>query len=103
MEWMQEVWKRQQVHENAKKMHKAEVPVRKSGKWRKRHLGRHDLVRRVDRQGEVLIWCTKGWGYARQRMGPKLMKCCKPEQVSTKEYGKMFKNGSRSSRWQRSG
>ena len=25
-----------------------------------------------------------------QRMGPKLMNCCKPEQVGTKEYGKMF-------------
>ena len=24
-------------------------------------------------------------------MGPKLMFCCKPEQVGTKEYGKMFK------------
>ena len=24
-------------------------------------------------------------------MGPKLMNCCKPEQVRTKEYGKMLK------------
>ena len=24
-------------------------------------------------------------------MGPKLMNCCKPEQVGTKEYGKMLK------------
>ena len=24
-------------------------------------------------------------------MGPKLMNCCKSEQVGTKEYGKMFK------------
>ena len=24
-------------------------------------------------------------------MGPKLMNCCKPEQVCTKEYGKMIK------------
>ena len=24
-------------------------------------------------------------------MGPKLMTCCKPEHVGTKEYGKMFK------------
>ena len=29
------------------------------GKWRKRHLGGHDKVRRLDRQGEVLIWCRK--------------------------------------------
>ena len=25
-----------------------------------------------------------------QRMGPKLLNCCRPEQVSTKEYGKML-------------
>ena len=25
----------------------------------KRHLGGHDLVRRMGRQGEVLIWCRK--------------------------------------------
>ena len=28
-------------------------------KWRRRHLGGHDLVRRMDRQGEVRIWCRK--------------------------------------------
>ena len=44
------------------------------GKWVKRHLGGHDLVRRVDRQGQVLIWCKRCSGYARQKMGPKLMK-----------------------------
>ena len=40
----------------------------------------HDLVRRVDKQVEVLIWCRKcsDYDYARQRMGPKLMNCCKP-------------------------
>ena len=43
------------------------------GKCRKRHLGSHDLVSRVDWQGESLIWCRKCSGYARQRMGPKLM------------------------------
>ena len=26
------------------------------GKWRKRHLGGYDMVRRMDRQAEVLIW-----------------------------------------------
>ena len=51
----------------------------------------HDLARRVDRQGEVLIWCRKCSGNARQRMGPKLMTCCRSEQVGTKEYGKMVK------------
>ena len=49
------------------------------------------MVRRMDRQGEVLIWCRQCSGYARQRMGPKLMKCCKLEQVGTKEHGKMLK------------
>ena len=48
------------------------------GKWRKRHLGYHDFVRRVDRKGEVLIWCREYSGYARQGVGPKLMNCCKP-------------------------
>ena len=52
---------------------------------------RHDMVRRTDRQGEVLIWCRKRSGYARQRMGPTCMNCCKPELVGTKEYGKMLK------------
>ena len=48
-------------------------------------------MRRMDRQGEVLIWCRKCSGYARQRLGPKLMNCCKPEKVGTREYGKMLK------------
>ena len=52
-------------------------------KWRRRHLGGHDLVGRMDRQGEVLIWCRKCSGYAKQRMGPKMMNCCKQEQLGT--------------------
>ena len=53
-------------------------------KWGKRHLGGHDLVRSIDRQGEMLIRCRKCSGSARQRMGP-------TRQVSTKEHGKMLK------------
>ena len=87
---MREVWKRQQVHEDARNMHRAKTLVPKNGKWFKRHLGGHDVVR-LDRQGEVLIWCRKCSGNARQRMGPKLRKYCKPEQVGTREYGKMLK------------
>ena len=36
-------------------------------------------------------WCKQHTDYARQRMGPKLMPCCKPEQVGTKEHDKMKK------------
>ena len=60
-------------------------------KWRRLHLGGHDLVRRRDRQGEVLTWCIKCSVYARQRMGPKLMNCCRPEPMGTQEHGKMLK------------
>ena len=64
------------------------------GKWGKRHLGNHDLARRVDRQVdrqvEALIWCTKCSGCARQRMEPQFMDGCTPEQVGTKEHGKML-------------
>ena len=61
------------------------------GQWRNAHLGDHDLVRRVDRQGEVLIWCRKCSGHARQRIRRKLVNCSKPDQVSTKEHGNMLK------------
>ena len=61
------------------------------GKWVRRHLGGHDLVRRIDREGEVLTWCRKCSGYARQRMGPKPASCCMPEAMGTKEFGKMVK------------
>ena len=56
-----------------------------------RHLGGHDLVRRMDRQGEVLIWCWQCLGHARQRMGPKLIHCCMQEPMGTKDFGKMLK------------
>ena len=61
------------------------------GKWRKRHLGGHDLLRRKGKQGEILIWCRRCSGCARQRMGPKLMNCCRPQQVGTQEHGEMLK------------
>ena len=49
------------------------------------------MVRRLDRQGEVLKWCRKCSGHARQRVGPKLMNHCKPEKAGIKECGKMLK------------
>ena len=36
-------------------------------------------------------------------MGPKIMNCRKPEQVGTKEYGKMFKKDPGPGGWQGSG
>ena len=44
----------------------------------------------MDRQEEVLIWCRKCSEYAR-RMEPKLVNCCKPEPMGSKEFGKMTK------------
>ena len=52
--------------EDARKMYRTNIFVKKLGKWRRRHLGGHDLVRRMNRQGEVSIWCRKCSGYARQ-------------------------------------
>ena len=88
---MHEMWNMLEIFGITCNMHRAEVLVRNFGTWRKRHLGGHDLVTRVDIQGEVLIWCRKCSGNARQRMGPKFMNCCKPELVGTKEHGKMLK------------
>ena len=51
----------------------------------------HDMVRRMDRQAEVLTWCRKSSGYARQRMRPKLMNRCTPAKVGTREFGEMLK------------
>ena len=49
------------------------------GKWGRRHLGGHDLVRRMDRKGRRYQYgAEKCSGYAKQRMG-------------TKEFGKMMK------------
>ena len=72
-------------------MHTVEELVEEIWNLGKRHLGGHDLVRRVNKQGEVLIWCRKCSGFTRPRIGPKLMNCCMPEQVGTKEHGNMLK------------
>ena len=61
------------------------------GKRARRHLGGHDLVRTMDRQEEVLLWRRKSSGYARQRLGPMLVNCCKHEHMGTKEFGKMMR------------
>ena len=72
-------------------MYRIKIPDKKVGKLGKRQLGGHDLVRRTDRHGEVLVWRRKCSGFARQRMGPKLVNCCKPERMDTKECGNMLK------------
>ena len=84
---MHEVWKRQQVHEDARKMFRTKtfcLKILESGERRSR----------LDKQGEILIWCRKCSGYARQRMGPKLMNCCKAGASGTKEHNKMLKTNS---------
>ena len=48
-------------------------------------------MRRICRQGEVLTWRRKCSGYARQRMGPELMNCCKLEPMGTQGCCKMLK------------
>ena len=57
----------------------------------------------MDRQGEVLIWCRKCSGYARQRMGPNPVNCSKSEQKMMKrirvlEDGRILAREARSSR-----
>ena len=54
-------------------------------RWGKVHLGGHDVVRRVDPDGEALVWCRKRTCHARCRLGPKLMGRCRPEKKDTKE------------------
>ena len=72
---------------DARKMYRTKISANnKSGKWGRRYLGGHDLVRRMDRQGEILMWCRKCSGDARQRMGPKVMNCCRQEQMATKVF-----------------
>ena len=42
-----------QIYEDARQMHRTEILVKKFGKMEKAPSGRHELVRRTDRQGEV--------------------------------------------------
>ena len=58
-------------------------------RWERRILGGHDLVRRVDPYGEVLVWCRHCAGYGWCRLELKLMNRCRPEQQDTKGHRKM--------------
>ena len=49
------------------------------------------MVRRVDLDGETLVWSRTCSGYAPSRLGPKLMNRCRPESQGAKEHGNMLK------------
>ena len=66
------MWKRKQTYEDAQVRCTGPKFLSKSlSKWRRRYLGGHDLVRRMDRQGEVLIWCRKVFGICEAKNGTK--------------------------------
>lgn len=50
------------------------------------------MVRRVDPLDDALVWCSNCSGYARWRLGPKLMNRCNPQKIDTKVDGKVFTN-----------
>ena len=60
---------------------------RKLRRWSKTHSGEHDVVRRVDPNGEALVWCRKCLGCVRCRVGPKLMNQWRPGNKDTREDG----------------
>ena len=57
--------------------------------WERWYVGGHDLVRRMDRQGEVLIWCWKCSGYARQKNGTETDELL---QAGTNGHQRIWKN-----------
>ena len=58
--------KSKQIHEDARKMRRTKNLSEDFGRRCKQHLAGHDMVRRMDRQREVLLWCRNYSGYARQ-------------------------------------
>ena len=83
---MHEVWKRKQIHEDAKENAQDQKSRRKAWKMEKTTLGRS---RPGQKNGQAE--CRKCSAYARQRVGPKLMHCCRLEPMGTQEYGRMLK------------
>ena len=84
---MYEMWNRKQIHEDARKMHRTKIPVKKFGKVGRRHLGGHDFVTNGQTwRGAESVPDTRD-----KEMGPKLMNCCKPEEMGTKRFGRMLK------------
>ena len=82
--------KGRQENEDAKEVYSAEVFVRTFREMVKDILGEPRFGEKSG-QGEVLIWCRKCSGHARQRMRPKWMHCCRAEPVGTKAHGKTLK------------
>ena len=60
--------KKKEARKRRSRQPKVQWTLGKSGRWFLILMGGHDMVRKVDRQGDVLIWCRKCSGYARQRM-----------------------------------
>ena len=58
-------------------------------KWRKKHMGAHDLMMVVAACGETLIWCRKCSGYSRYWLGDRLVHRCGLEAKGNKEHGRM--------------
>ena len=83
--------KEKEARKRRSRQPKLQWTLGKSCGWFLILMGGHDMLRKVDRQGDILIWCRKCSGYARQRMGPKLMNYCKLEKIGAKECGKMLK------------
>ena len=68
---MYELWKRKQIHEDARKMHRTETPVKKFGKMEKTPFGGHDLVRRKDRKRRGIEMVQKMLGIREAEIGTK--------------------------------
>ena len=60
--------KEKEARKRRSRQPKVQWTLGKSGGWFLILMGGHDMLRKVDRQGDVLIWCRKCSGYARQRM-----------------------------------
>ena len=69
---MSEMWKLQQVHEDARTMCRAEIFGKEFGDMEKAACGRgHDMARRTDMQGEVLSCCQNMLGLRTTENGTK--------------------------------
>ena len=80
------------VSENERKMHRAEVLVRKFGKMRKAIFGRPRFGKKSGQAGRSSDSEQKMLGLCAKKNGTKIdIDCCKPELVGTKEHGKMLK------------